>query len=118
MPRRPAAAHAPTSALIVFALLAPSRLALASQSETSTGLSRDERVLLPPAAAALSADGRHWQVPVRITVYEPELDDPLRAAVLAPLRELLDVERGSPEAERFVARASLFFVDHERRKRV
>jgi phosphatidate phosphatase APP1 len=88
------------------------------QSEPSTGLSRDERALLHPTAAALAPDGRGWLVPVRFCVYEPEQDDPLRAATLSRLRSLLDVRRGTPEAARFAERARLFFVDHERGKRV
>jgi hypothetical protein len=84
----------------------------------SSGLDRDEHALLYATAAWLDEGGRHWRVPVHFRVFEPEEDDPLRAAVLAPLRDLVDVEPGTPAAERFAQRARLFFVDHERRERV
>lgn len=84
----------------------------------SSGLSRDERVVLYPTAASPAAEGGGWRVPIRFCVYEPEADDALRNVALAPLRTLLEVRHGTPEAQRFAERARLFLVDHERGERV
>lgn len=75
----------------------------------------DELVRFFPTAAWQDDAGR-WSLPLHFEVYEAERDDPLRAALLAPLRRELELEPGTPEAERFLARASLFLVDHERRE--
>lgn len=80
----------------------------------SSGLADDERCRLFPTAAALDASGLHWRIPVRAWVYETECDDPLRAALLAPIRKLLELKPGTPECERFLARARWFLVDNER----
>jgi hypothetical protein len=74
----------------------------------------DERVTLYPTAASLSADGRAWLVPVHFEVYEPEYDDPLRIALLEPLRRELGLATDGDTASRFRDRARLFLVDHER----
>jgi len=77
----------------------------------------DERVLLHPTAASRTADGRAWLVPVHFEVHEPEHDDPLRAALLEPLRRELRLAVGSDAASLFRDRARLFLVDHERREK-
>lgn len=75
----------------------------------------DELARLFPTAGWQDESGR-WSLPLHFEIYEAERDDPLRAALLAPLRRELELEPGTPEAERFLARASLFLVDHERRE--
>ncbi len=77
---------------------------------------RDERVTLYPTAAALVAAGTHWRVPLHFEVFEPEHDDPLRVALLEPLRRDLAIVEGSAAANRFRDRVRHFLVDHERRE--
>lgn len=98
----------PRSALAAVALAAATALASTNGS--------DERVTLYPTAAALSADGARWIVPLHFEVFEPEHDDPLRLALLEPLRRDLAVIEGSAAADRFRERSQLFLVDHERRE--
>ncbi|MSR46669.1 MAG: DUF2183 domain-containing protein [Planctomycetes bacterium] len=74
----------------------------------------DERVTLYATAAALSPDGSEWLVPIHFEVFEPEYDDPMRTALLEPLRRKLAVVEDSAAALRFRDRAKLFLIDHER----
>lgn len=92
--------------------------ALATSRAQDTGLSRDERVVIYPTAGWLDPEGGHWRVPLHVCVFEPEHDDPLRAALVPALREALDLARSETERRLFAQRARLFLVDHERRKRV
>ncbi len=95
--------------LLGAAAFAPAR------SDTNTDADADELVRFVPTAAWQDDAGR-WSLPLHFEVFEAERDDPLRAALLAPLRRELELEPGAPEAERFLARAALFLVDHERRE--
>ena len=88
----------------------------ATARDVFTKLKPDEQLIFYPALAQrVGADS--WRVELHGCIFEPEP----RRVMLALLRdtlELKDVELSPAEQKTFDARARLFLVDHERRKRV
>ena len=73
----------------------------------------DEEVVFFPTSAW--REGGHWQVPVHGWIFEPEVDSLWRAAFVAGLRELIDLDDPVREGL-FRERLRLFLVDNERGK--
>ena len=76
----------------------------------------DETLVLFPAFAA--RDGQAWRFELRGWVYEPEQDDPLRAAAIGSVAAALGIESEEAAGEVFRRRALLFLADNERGKAV
>ena len=81
-------------------------------------LRSDEEIIFFPTAARLSADARHWMVPIHGWVFEPERDSLLRRGVLAGAAKALGLDAGVVESQVFRERAAWFLVDNEGRKRI
>lgn len=80
-------------------------------------LRADEVLRIFPALAIPDGEGGH-AVELRIWVFEPEEDSPLRAAALGPLRRVLGLPEGVESQPIFRERARAFLVDNERGKRI
>lgn len=78
----------------------------------------DEVVVFHPSYAYFDVDAGAWRVQLQGVVFEPEEGALVRAAAVASLRRMLDIESDTAEARRFDARVRLFLVDHERGKTV
>lgn len=78
----------------------------------------DERVVLFPTAARLSGDGRFWELPIHGWVFEPELDDALRAATVSVIRRSLGLDEAAARSTLLDERLRPFLVDNQRSKRV
>jgi phosphatidate phosphatase APP1 len=81
-------------------------------------LKSDEEVIFFPTAARLSADARHWIVPIHGWVFEPERESLLRKGVLAAAAAALGLDEGAAESRIFRQRVAWFLVDSEGRKRI
>lgn len=81
-------------------------------------LAPDEEVIFFPTAAHLSADARHWIVPIHGWVFEPERDSRVRKGVLSAAAAALDLDEGVVESQIFRERVAWFLVDNERSKRI
>jgi hypothetical protein len=103
--------HPSKTAFILCALLLFETAALASP------IKRDEEIVFFPTAARLSADMRHWVVPIHAWVFEPERNSLTRRAALGALALALGLDSAAAESAVFRERAGWFLVDNERGKR-
>lgn len=99
----------------VVSLLASVLLATAARAAP---IKKDEDIVFFPTAARLSADTRHWIVPVHAWVFEPETDSLLRRVTLETLALSLGLDESAAESRVFRDRARWFLVDNERGKRL
>lgn len=99
-------------------MLALCGLPVAAAEPDTSNVSRDERVILFPTDASLSADGKTWSVPVHGWVFEPEAGDLLRYAVIREIKEDLAFVPDLKSLQRFEERVRLFLVDNERSKQI
>ena len=79
-------------------------------------IKRDEEIVFFPTAARLGADGRHWNLPIRAWVFEPEHDSLWRRAALRGFAAALDLDEDAVDNRIFRERARWFLVDNERGK--
>lgn len=88
------------------------------QAALRSPIKSDEEVVFFPTAGALAPQGDVWRVPVHGWVYEPELDDLLREALVLSLKEALDVDAPQLRSPVLDERLRSFLFDNERGKRV
>lgn len=82
--------------------------------------SDEEVVFFPTAGWPAPGDdgaGEVWRIPVHGWIYEPELDDLLREALVLSLKEALDLDELPPSAT-LDERLRSFLFDNERGKRI
>ena len=99
-------------AALILALCLPFARAEASP------LKADEEVILFPTVAHLSADAKHWRVPIHAWVFEPECDSLLRNGLLAAAAAALGLEPTAVESAVLEQRLAWFLVDNEGGKRI
>jgi phosphatidate phosphatase APP1 len=90
---------------------------MAAVATADTALKSDEHLILFPALAQVTPDGRELELTVRGWIFEPER----RAATLATVQRLLDIpdeELAGDGGRIFQDRARPFLYDNERGKRV
>lgn len=92
-------------------------LLLFDAAAQASPIKRDEEIVFFPTAAYLSADMRHWVVPVHAWVFEPERESLTRRAALGALALALGLDSAAAESAIFRERARWFLVDNERGKR-
>jgi phosphatidate phosphatase APP1 len=85
----------------------------ASAADVST-LKPGEALLLLPAAAHQSEDGRHWVVPVHAWVYVPQISRFRRGAIAEFLRLSYGLDVTSASTSYFDARVNLLLADNKR----
>jgi len=88
-------------------------LPLAPVSATQSGIASDEEVIFFNTAARLDTVAGQWVAPIHGWIFEPETDSIRRMAVLAVLREALDVDDERAGERLFNRRAAAFLVDNE-----
>jgi hypothetical protein len=91
-------------------------LALPSAPLAASDLARDEMVVFFNTTGHLDEDRRQWVLPVHGWVFEPDENSKVKAAALAALRRMLDLEPAAEEMPVFEQRAWPFVVDNERGK--
>ena len=79
-----------------------------------SNLRSDEALVLLPAAAHRSGDGRHWVVPVHAWVYEPQDSRVRRGAIARLLKAKHDLSVTPASAAFFDPRVNLLLADNER----
>lgn len=82
----------------------------------ASNIKRDEVVAFIPTFATRTRGT--WSIPIDAWVYEPEDDGLGRRAVLAALREVIEIPTGDAEAEHLVEAIRPFLVDNEGDKHV
>jgi hypothetical protein len=93
------------------------------QAALRAAIKSDEEVVFFPTAAwlaprdASAAGAEVWRIPVHGWIYEPELDDLLREALVLSLKEALDIDELPPDAP-LDERLRSFLFDNERGKRI
>jgi hypothetical protein len=90
---------------------------VAFAAEAFTRLRADERIAFYPGLAQRVPGTDRWRAEIRGVVFEPERAR-TSVAVFQKAVQLQAGELTTAERELFAARARLFLVDHERRKRV
>lgn len=76
-------------------------------------ITEDEEVVFFPTAARLSADLRHWVVPIHAWVYEPVRNSLKRRAALGAMALALGLDSTAADSAIFRRRAGWFLVDSE-----
>ena len=94
------------------------RQPLTAQEEVPSKIADDERVVFFPQAARESVDGKFWTIPIHGWIFEPEVSDLKRRALLRGLKADLNLATDKASVARFEKRARYFLVDDERGKRV
>lgn len=89
-----------------------------AQEDVPSKIASDERVVFFPQAARLTEDGKAWIVPVQGWIFEPEVSDLKRRALLRTLKADLKLAADQESVDRFEKRMSYFLVDNERGKKV
>lgn len=89
-----------------------------AQEDAPSKIATDERVVFFPQAAHQTADGKSWVIPVHGWIFEPEVSDLKRRALLRGLKADLNLATDKESVARFEKRARYFLVDDERGKRV
>lgn len=89
-----------------------------AEEEVPSKIADDERVVFFPQAARESTDGKFWTIPVHGWIFEPEVSDLKRRALLRGLKADLNLATDKASVSRFEKRARYFLVDDERGKRV
>jgi phosphatidate phosphatase APP1 len=90
----------------------------ALSSNASPPIKSDERVVLFPTGARLSADESHWHLPIHGWIFEPEEGSILRKLLVSRLRKHLNLKPEDKTSDIFQTRMRLFLVDNERDKRI
>jgi hypothetical protein len=93
-------------------------LLLVAVSAAQSDIAKDEEVVFFNTATRLDTDAKEWIIPIHGWIFEPETDSIRRAAVLAALREALDVDDEHAGETLFHRRAAAFLVDNERGKKL
>jgi hypothetical protein len=92
------------------------------QAASRSTIRSDEEVVFFPTAGWLAPaddrDGEVWRVPVHGWIYEPELDDLLREALVLSLQEALDADEQQLSSRTLEERLQSFLFDNERGKRI
>ncbi len=96
------------------------------QAAARSAIKSDEEVvffptagwLAPAGAGAGDSNGEVYRVPVHGWIYEPELDDLLREALVLSLKEALDVDEQQLSSRTLAERLQSFLYDNERGKRI
>ncbi len=91
-------------------------LALSGQPLSAADISNvqpGEALVLLPAAAHQSADGRHWIVPLHAWVYVPRKSNVRRGAIAAVLKATYGLEVTPANAPIFDARVNLLLADNK-----
>jgi len=104
--------------LVLAVLIGYTANMAALPSNASPPIKSDERVVLFPTDARLSADASHWQLPIHGWIFEPEESSILRKLLVSRLRKHLQLKPEDKTSEIFQERMRLFLVDNERGKRI
>ncbi len=91
-------------------------LLLIDAAAFASPIKSDEEIVFFPTAARPSAENRHWILPIRAWVFEPERESLLRRTALGGLALALGLEAGAADDAIFRRRARWFLVDNERGK--
>ena len=104
---------------VTVLLLVLASVCSAGDQIQATKIQSDEQVIFFPTAAHVSEDGSEWLVPVHGWIFEPEVRDLARRAVVAELADLFDIDAQPPAAQQlFHRRVGRFLVDNERGKSI
>ncbi len=91
---------------------------LAGPSSVASDLKPTESLVLFPAAAALTLDGREWIVPMRAWVYVPQSSRVRRSAIEALLKAQHGLEVTQAAERFFNERVNLLLADNKRGRRI
>jgi len=104
--------HSTKTVLVLSAFLFLQSVASASP------VKRDEEIVFFPTAARLSADLRHWVVPIHAWVFEPVRNSLKRRAALGALALGLGLDSTATDSALFRERAGWFLVESEGGRRL